>query len=221
MSSVIRVCSAIVTLTRAACHPTSKHSPSQEVKQDTLALITLPIEDGIDTAVGALVYLKSRKGLDEVMLNYRLVSDVNEREVLVYHPSYSDIVFPDTACGVPGNKGYSLQQFTLIGDTMLILPLIGVSNRLHVHVINLKSGQAFGNDIRTWFSILWVNPKTACFVTANTPRENDDGSLIYRLCLWQIKQDGIHLLREKDVTTKDFIDYDQKAQYDLVKPLLR
>ena len=188
------------------------------VKRGTDSIL---IPEKSDTVIKGLINLDMEKVDGGVNLIYKYKNETKIRTVHIAHTDYSAIVFPELAVGViTGKNSFRSERFYIINDSLLVLPLIGISNRLHVYIVNLPFEKVCDPDIRTSFSYVWVKPGNAGFITSDSPVYKDS-TILYQLHEYQIKPDNISLSRVKNVEVKSEIDESLKEQFSFVKALLK
>jgi len=168
-------------------------------------------EDKIDTIIRGLAHLKIHKLENGVTLVYRYKTERKIRTLHIVHPLFSDVVFPELSVGVIEPGIYKERQFYIINDSLLILPLIGISNKLHIYVVNLLSEKVYEQDIRSAFSYVWINPSSLSFVTSNAPYYKDD-TLVYTLNLYTIRPSEIILSKKKAIEVGSEIEIKKLLQ---------
>lgn len=172
-------------------------------------------------AKDANFYLKASKGKEgEICLRYRLNHTNGYKDFCFKYFDYSEVVFPDTSVWIINGNTFRESSYCLVHDSILILPLIGMNNFLSVYVLNLKSQQVLGNDIRTSFSLVWIDDKRSTFLTTDTPQYIDDTTYLYQLNKYKIE--GRELLLVKRDTAHLGVDIkdDLKAKDRIARRLL-
>lgn len=79
---------------------------------------------------------------DSITLRYQLSSDIAWQQMEFRYPFYTGIAFPAEGVAILRNNGYTTAAAGLIGDSLLLLPVINhVPDGLSLYVINLRSRQ--------------------------------------------------------------------------------
>ncbi len=204
----------------AACSANrSKPTIGKAVEKESASVnIANPTEDDAEdkivtfTKTYSLAITKNTK-TSRVNIQYRLNGMKEEKNVSFAYLNYSDQVFPDTAIALIENGAYKKMQYCLIGDSLLILPLIVHNNMLSTYIVNLKTGAIIGNDIRTSLYLIWVYLKNnnIFFVSSDSPKLNDT-SVAYVLINCRIKNNRVEERKRKKIVVKNrFIDDDNEA----------
>lgn len=166
-------------------------------------------------------YLKATKGKEgEICLKYRLRHTNTFRNLCFKYFDYSDVVFPDTSVGVIYGDSFRESSYYLVRDSILILPLIGMNNFLSVYVLNLQSQEVLASDIRTSFSLVWVDENRSTFMTADTPDYINDTTYLYKLKKYKITGGEMSVVKTDTAQLK--IDYkdDLKMNYRIARRVL-
>jgi len=168
------------------------------------------------------LYLKASKDKNGVIcLRYQFnLSNTNKAFSFQYF-DYSEVVFPDTSIGVIAGGSLRKSNYFLIRDSILILPLIGMNNFLSVYVLNLKSQQVLGDDMRTSLSLVWIDEKNSTFLIADTPSYIDDTTYLYNVNKYKIMGTKLSWVKSYSASLGVDLKDDLNANYKMVRRFLK
>lgn len=173
------------------------------------------LNDYIDTSVTGVEKLKISKEKTLIKLTYKLSERNNFDSIKFQHTDFSEIIFPKKSIGLITKTGFIVQRFYLAKNKILILPLIGINNKLQIYYIDLKNGTIDDQDIRTSFELVWINEITQSIYTSNMP-EYLDSTLRYKINEYTISSNGLHIERRFDIETKDNLEDSVYKQYEVI-----
>jgi len=220
----------IILIINYGCNNDIKESNKivpENIKKDTTKdVIPYFDTDRIDTSMFN-IHLKAIKTVKGICINYRLKNEDKDRIIEFVVSHYSDIIFPNIAIGLIKPKSYSEYKYYISGDSILILPLIGVNNLLSIYVINLKTQNVLGSDMRTSFDLVWISSgKELTFLTSDTPTIIEDtikNKDIYKYVFEKtlITNEEIISIKRDSVLVNHDIKEDDNFQYRLAKKILQ
>ncbi|SHN16284.1 hypothetical protein [Chitinophaga sp. CF418] len=166
-------------------------------------------------------YLKASKGKEgEICLKYRLNHTNTYKYFCFKYFDYSDVVFPDTSVGIINDGSFRESSYYLVHDSILILPLIGMNNFLSVYILNLQSQEVLGSDIRTSFSLVWIDGKSSTFLTTDTPDYINDTTYLYKLNKYKIEGGAMSLIKRDTAHLNVNLKDDLKINYKIARRIL-
>ncbi|SDF49190.1 hypothetical protein [Chitinophaga filiformis] len=211
----------VLTFASLSCKSGTKPANAevdQEQKQGMISQADSP--DQLE-AKDSSFYLKASKEKDgEICLKYRLNHTNAYKEFCFKYFDYSDVVFPDTSVGIISGDSFRQSSYYLVHDSILILPLIGMNNLLSVYVLNLQSQQVLNSDVRTSFSLVWIDEKSSTFLTTDTPDYINDTTFLYKLNKYKIAGGEMSLIKTDTAHLKVDLKDDVKINYRIARRLL-
>lgn len=181
-------------------------------------------EEQIDTTIKN-IQLHLRKIPEGITLKYQLNHSNREQTMSFKYFDYSDIIFPISSIGVLMHdqmNGYVKSNLYLLGDSILVLPLIGMTNSLSIYMINLKDGQVIADDVRTSISLLWINEKEGTMLTSDNPEIiNEDESYEYKFIKSKITSEGLKDQSTIVLICKTDLSDDINRQFEIAQNILR
>ena len=176
----------------------------------------------IDTLIDNCEIKISKKSLLGLDLRYSFLK--KKHRIFINYPDFSnDIIFPDTAILELTNTGVKKYYKLYLSDNILIVPLIGIGDsRLVILIINLERKKILADDIRTSFDFVWLKNENGLYlITSNTPILNDNDKYDYTIYLWEIEQNGIFKIKEKNIELEEDIRFyfNIDAQYSLIQKI--
>lgn len=178
----------------------------------------LEINDLIDTSFSGLEYLFINKDDDIIKLNFKLTDSLTSDSLTFQHNDFSEVVFPKKSVAILGDVDFTTQRFYVSEKLILVLPLIGVNNKLQIYFIDLRNKKIVNADIRTFFELVWINPQTQLMYTSNFP-EYLDSTIIYKINEYSITTNGFEFKRNYTIETKNNIEDSSNYQFGLISKL--
>jgi hypothetical protein len=209
----------LILIVTACTNNNSNNKIRNGIKNDSG--ISVPKFSNIDKIIDSTpnYYLVATKTATTINLKYKRKGSEKDSNISFPFSNYSEVVFPDTAIGLIQNKTYVKMKYYLFGDSLLILPLIGVNNLLSIYIINLKNGELIGDgeNNRTSLNLVWVYVKKGevYFITSDTPLEKG-GFVKYVLITSKIKKDSLEEIRRNPILLKKNIDDNLQLEYQTI-----
>ncbi|SHL81374.1 hypothetical protein SAMN05444266_10579 [Chitinophaga jiangningensis] len=207
----------VLVLAALSCKSDTSTAEKKEVRKEQKGLLELTDLDQLEINDSS-IYLKASKGNPgEICLQYRFVNQIFFQNCCFKYFDYSNVVFPDTSIGIINESSFIVSNYFLFQDSILVLPLIGMNDCLSIYIINLRSKQVIVNDIRTAFSLVWMDKNSASFVITDTPRYINDSTLLYRLNKYSIHGAEVSIMKTDMSYLKYRLKDDLKTQYNIVR----
>ncbi|QJB30511.1 hypothetical protein HF329_04025 [Chitinophaga oryzae] len=163
------------------CLAASCGHPPVPVQTKSAADSVAPVSpDSLSFSYNGL-WLTATAGKDSITLTYQLPTDTMHRHVGFRYPLYTGVAFPAEGIAVLHKNGYTAAPAGLIGDSLLLLPLINhVSNGLSLYIINLRSGKVSERDYRTALPHVWLNEDNHTLLLSDSRQLYHDSMSLYR-----------------------------------------
>lgn len=212
----------IVLIFASVSCKSGKRTDSNEIEKkyerfDSLQASSL---DQLETRNSSFYLIASKGKTGEICLKYRLSHTNTYKDFCFNYFDYSDVVFPDTSVGVISGSSFRESNYYLVHDSILILPLIGMNNFLSVYVVNLRSQRVLGSDIRTFFSLVWVDEKSCNFLTTDTPEYINDTTYLYKFNKYKIAGNEVAIIKTDTVHLNIELKDDLKVNYRIARRFL-
>lgn len=180
--------------------------------------------DTLDVHLPGLDLRGRKEPGEQVVLTYR-VQGGPEKELTFRFPDYSAVVFPDRAITVLDDSAYHYKKLLFLGDSLLILPLIGIHNYITAVVINLRTGAVLASDNRSFFSTIWVRTRPRLrLLSSDMPYPDPDASresYRYHLTEWTVEANEIRQTAEYRFSDTHWLHEGESLTYPIARRYLR
>lgn len=154
-----------------------------------------------------------------LIVKYKISKINNNAQFIKFrYFNFDDNIFPINGVSVINGRKFKSEKYTIINDSILILPVLANNNSLSVNILNLKTKELIATDIRTSMSFVWVsnvNGKSK-FIVSDNPKINYNGenSVIfkYTMLMYEIKNGELQFVRKKtaELTEKISVNIDRE-----------
>ncbi|KAF2342576.1 hypothetical protein [Flavobacterium tistrianum] len=163
-------------------------------------------------------YLKIGKVDDDFLkLDYKLKKEEKSHSLKIRYFTDSDIIFPKNGIGILNNKKTSLERYSFLNDSILVLPILGVNNTLSTYIIDLKNEVVLDDDVRTSLSLVWIRKKEKSeLIFSDTPQVTDS-TYKYILRKYVFEKNKLNEIKVDSVLLKYNLTKNLKKEFKLIR----